>query len=620
MSQNNSSTVYVRKWAESVNSTSKSNCSDHRYSDNRCSNHGCDTCIDRDFHNDSAYLRSLLGKLNQNHQCPKLPKMNCEENRYRCYNYNGSFTKSLEHNTTDGRLVSYTQYDKMVKALHENDQICLNNVKLDPNAQVKLNDPLASLATSLEGKPACLLHIDTPPNLSSESGAADMVEVYSMAVCRDVPFINFATDSTIATMLDSNHMNNPNIISNLRYYTPTNTNFTTQTIFRGISADEKYGPYISQLLYLNVPMGAINYAQQYTTPDSRTVAQGVPTRVEWGVNEAETINIQNTFLTAIPPATASANISPKYLFSGRGLGEAVHSDAAFQYYYQASEILFALGALPNPGWPVYANQVGFVTGPANANLWCTLGEVTKLALLHAWYWKWQVFRRLRPEEFGLAVNNVQNSLVSNANNYDLSSVVLTNGILGDVATVNSSWGFSSSYTLPLAFREGCPVHPSYPAAHAVCAGANCTILKMFFDCEHPWSSLAGLQIGTQNRKVLPSPLVGPVIEANTNGTALQDYTGGDASNLTIGGEINKLGSNVAIGRTWAGVHYRSDDMQGIELGEQVAIAYMEDILASTVENNVSESGSENCLTPPKITFKKFDDTYYTVMPKTCYKC
>jgi hypothetical protein len=35
--------------------------------------------------------------------------------------------------------------------------------------------------------------------------------------------------------------------------------------------------------------------------------------------------------------------------------------------------------------------------------------------------------------------------------------------------------------LPVAFPEGCPTHPSYPAAHACNAGACATILKAFFN-------------------------------------------------------------------------------------------------------------------------------------------
>lgn len=44
--------------------------------------------------------------------------------------------------------------------------------------------------------------------------------------------------------------------------------------------------------------------------------------------------------------------------------------------------------------------------------------------------------------------------------------------------------------------------------------------------------------------------------------------------LTVEGEINKLAGNIALGRNFAGVHWRSDYEQSILLGEQVAISIL----------------------------------------------
>lgn len=41
-------------------------------------------------------------------------------------------------------------------------------------------------------------------------------------------------------------------------------------------------------------------------------------------------------------------------------------------------------------------------------------------------------------------------------------------------------------------------------------------------------------------------------------------------------ELNKLASNIAVGRNAAGVHYRSDYVQGVLLGEEVAIRLLQD--------------------------------------------
>lgn len=45
---------------------------------------------------------------------------------------------------------------------------------------------------------------------------------------------------------------------------------------------------------------------------------------------------------------------------------------------------------------------------------------------------------------------------------------------------------------------------------------------------------------------------------------------------TVGGEINKLASNVGLGRMFAGVHWRADYTQGLLLGEAAAISVLKD--------------------------------------------
>jgi hypothetical protein len=96
------------------------------------------------------------------------------------------------------------------------------------------------------------------------------------------------------------------------------------------------------------------------------------------------------------------------------------------------------------------------------------------------------------------------------------------------------------------------MHPSYPAAHSTIAGACVTILKAFFD----------------ERAVLPRPLV-----VSADGSSLEPYTG---AALTVGGELNKLAANVAMGRGFGGVHWRSDNTAGLLLGEAVALGMLAD--------------------------------------------
>jgi hypothetical protein len=108
------------------------------------------------------------------------------------------------------------------------------------------------------------------------------------------------------------------------------------------------------------------------------------------------------------------------------------------------------------------------------------------------------------------------------------------------------------YLLPQAYPEGAPAHPSYPAGHAAIAGACATALKWFFDETFP----------------MPAPVV-----ASADGQTLDSYAG---PALTVGGELNKLAANIAIGRDAAGVHYRSDAIEGLRLGEAVCLSILVD--------------------------------------------
>ena len=59
------------------------------------------------------------------------------------------------------------------------------------------------------------------------------------------------------------------------------------------------------------------------------------------------------------------------------------------------------------------------------------------------------------------------------------------------------------------------------------------------------------------------------------------YTGGP---LTVEGELNKIGVNVANGRNIAGVHWRTDGRESMLLGEQVAISMLQDTQRTFNEN------------------------------------
>jgi membrane-associated phospholipid phosphatase len=231
----------------------------------------------------------------------------------------------------------------------------------------------------------------------------------------------------------------------------------------------------------------------------------------------------------------------RYIRNGRDLGQWVHVDVLFQGYFNALLILFGMSAPLDPGNPYKSSrtQIGFGTlgDPYIASVLC--GVATR-ALKAVWYQKWFVHRRLRTEVFA---GRVHNELTGSAH-YPIHPDLLNSKAAEEVFSRNGT------YLLPMAFPEGSPTHPSYGAGHATVAGACVTILKAFFD----------------ESFIIPDP-----VAASADGLSLVPYNGRD---LTVGGELNKLASNVAVGRNIAGVHWRSDATESLKLGEEVAIVFL----------------------------------------------
>jgi PAP2 superfamily len=470
-----------------------------------------------------------------------------------------NFSKGLPHNNLGE--VDLAAYDKFISALTTGIPDDFEDIPMgeaDLTKRRKLVNPQSGLAFDLEGADSHHLSMPAPPAFSSAEQAGEMVENYWMALTRDVPFANYDSDPlTIAAASD---------LSNLSDFRGPKVNgmVTPGTLFRGFTNGDLMGPYLSQFLLKSAQFGAevIEQKIQTTVPN----VDYMTTYDKWLEVQRGTIQPPNTF----DPVR-------RFIRNGRDISQYVHIDVLFQGYFDACLILAeavsdgGVGAPLNPGNPYVnsRNQEGFGLFGA-PHIKGLLGQVAVQALKAVWYQKWFVHRRLRPEVFAGRIHNHLNHPAEAP--YPIHSDVLNSDALG---RIQAKYG---SALLPMAFTEGSPLHPSYGAGHATVAGACVTILKWFFDESAP----------------IENPMEA---DPATDGQSLRPYTG---PKLTVLGELNKLASNIAIGRNISGVHWRSDYTESLKLGEAVAISILEDFKETVNEGFKGSS------------FTKFDGTRVTI--------
>jgi len=454
---------------------------------------------------------------------PPPPAQGCNGDEALYADLRGSFSKALPHDSL-GEVDPWA-YQQLLDALESGDPQDFENVPLSPVADRRLANPQAAYAFEMTGGDAHSTRIPPAPAFASALQSAEMGEVYWQALTRDVPFRDYGSDADVAAA-----------VADLNAFSETvgpkvGGAVTPGTIFRGETPGDLIGPYVSQFLQLPVQYGQAAIEQRYP----------VPLPVDFMTDYAEWLSIQRGAAPAVP---ISYDPTPRYIYNSRALGEFVHVDVTFQAYLNAALIMlgFGPGALAdtNP-YKTSATQGGFVTFGL-ADVADLVTKAANVGLKTAWYHKWLVHRRLRPEVMAGRIENQLNGSKS----YGIDAEILGSDAVSRVFSQNGN------RLLPMAFPEGSPTHPSYPAGHACNAGACATILKAFFNEDF----------------VVPSP-----VEASSDGLALDPWTGAD---LTLGNEINKLANNISLGRDAAGVHYRTDGIDGVSAGEQVAIGILRD--------------------------------------------
>lgn len=439
------------------------------------------------------------------------------------YPFVANYSKGLPHDEVGE--VEPAAYNALLRAISTQRAEDFERV---PVTERRLVNPQSGLAFDLEGPDPQALPQPPAPRIDGARNSAEMVELYWMGLLRDVPFAGFASDPLAALAAAE--------LTDLSDYRAPRQDgkVTPEVLFRGDARGDVRGPFLSQFLFRDIEYGTLLIPQLHDTVRDQDFMTDFDS---W-------LAVQRGF--SVPPIERD-RVNRRYLRTSRDLANYVHFDALYEAYLNAALILLSLGAPLDNGNPYVhsANQEGFGTygGP---HLLSLVTEVATRALKAQWFQKWFVHRRLRPEAFGGRIH----AHLSGLRDYSMiDTEVLESTAL---KLTNERTG---SYLLPQAFPEGSPLHPAYGSGHATVAGACVTVLKAWFD--ESW--------------VLPDPVV-----PNTAGTALVPYTGPDADRLTVGGELDKVAANIAIGRNMAGVHWRTDYTEAVRLGEAVAIGVLRD--------------------------------------------
>lgn len=377
-------------------------------------------------------------------------------------------------------------------------------------------DPAGALLRLPEYALELLTSLEFPPEEGSERLAAELLELYWAAAFRDVSFnqLREAPESRQAFL----ELQEAGLYSDKAY--------RSSRLFDPSWSDGGDG-YLSSFLVADVPRWPHQSQQRYPSFNEGE---------DFCRTADEAIRALSGEVPTAKPRELKGQLN--YIVTGRRLAALVYQDHPTQIFENVALQLHQLRhrTMRSRGtWGYQERYTPFVFGGL-PDLLYRLSTVCKMALDLSWVAKWGIFFYPRPEEVALAaMSSSPEDLLWSVRQVLSSSSLHRGAMIGPLSQ---------------AYPEGAPVHPSYPAAHAVVAGAAVTVLKAF----------------VRSSGSLPSEFV-----SNEGRLASQQEF-----STSIDGELNKLAWNMSFGRCFAGVHFRSDCVAGLQLGENLALRYLID--------------------------------------------
>ncbi len=379
--------------------------------------------------------------------------------------YPANFTKGLAHDNNG--LVEHpedywafveainspdkAQFDSHVKSAIEQEKTFASKINNKKTKWRGWESPRSGHAYDLEGPDSGALAMAPAPRVGSSELAAEMAEVYALAILRDVPFTEIVAggNKKLSELNETSQLSSEeiaNLIADMPFYsgnqltssTPLQTDqsglnafernrreartgsltggLTPQNLFRG-SAGAQVGPFISQFLLagsnsllggtggtpgfpgvnanFDAEDGFIRYGAQVIDQRVITHKNGLDQMTDW----SSWLDVQNG---ANLKAGNLFEDKRRFITTPRDLATYVHYDALYQSYLNACLILLSIGTPKSKGFPepsITGKRDAFATF-GDPHILTLVTEVATRCLKAVRRQKFNYHRRARPEAMG----------------------------------------------------------------------------------------------------------------------------------------------------------------------------------------------------------------------------
>lgn len=526
-----------------------------------------------------------------------------------------------------------------------------------PEGFRKLTSPLTGHVFDVEGGDAAAFGIAPAPRLDSEELAAELAEVYAMALVRDVPFTDFTSANPSEVVddvtswlqefawLDGSHETvDPAEDRRFRTRHPVGG---AADLFRGSTPGSTTGHWLSQFMLIgndnthfdfrredNSPTsqqsgapsyrgikanagredGYILYGAQVIDQRSFVAKEGIDHLTDW----ASWLDCQNGVDFNGADVFRDRR---RYLTTPRDIATYVHYDALYQAYLNACLLMLADGATfpKDPGLPETSSRTraAFASfgGPHVLSL---VTEVATRALKAVWRQKWMHHRRTRPEVVAALLTLYANEPADPADHRITDGALrdqldgllqrMPAGLLTAVAAHNTTQNASDHAreavaNLPAGFPDIdddtnylLPMaFPEGSPTHPAYGAGHATVAGACVTVLKAMFDMFDARADDGLRPWTYDPLVAEQKESE-GGELVVDP---NAPTLTVQGELDKLAANISIARNMAGVHYYTDYYESARLGERIATSIVAEQLGMYRE-------------PVSVRFTSFDGEHVAV--------